>query len=63
MQNRLLADIGIELAKKPFEWTWWWGVKWGDFINMDPPLTVDNPLWNREESNLKKCPAIWIISG
>jgi hypothetical protein len=55
MQNRLLADIGIELAKKPFEWmSWWSGLKWGDFIWMDPPLTIDNPLWSREESSLKK---------
>jgi hypothetical protein len=54
MQNSLLANIGNELAKKPFEWmSWWWGLRWGDFISVDPPLTVDNPLWNREESNLK----------
>lgn len=55
MQNRLLADIGIELAKKPFEWmSWWWKLRWRDFIWMDPPLTIDNPLWNREESSLKR---------
>lgn len=55
MQNRLLANIGNELAKKPFEWvSWRWGPKWIAFISVDPPLTVDNPLWNREESNLKR---------
>lgn len=54
MQNRLLADIGNGLAKKPFEKvSWWWRLSWGNFINIYPSLTVDNPLWNREESNLK----------
>lgn len=54
MQNWLLEDIGNDLAKKPFErMSWWWGPKWVDFINADLPLTVDNPLWLREEISLK----------
>jgi hypothetical protein len=55
MQNRLLEAIGNGLAKKPFEWVswWWWGPKWVAFISVDPPVTVNNPLWRREENNLK----------
>lgn len=54
MLNRLLADIGNGLAKKPFERIfWWWGPRWVDFISVDQPLTVENPLWQRDESSLK----------
>ena len=54
MLNRLLADIGNGLAKKPFERiSWWWGPRWVDFISVDQPLTVDNPLWQRDKSSLK----------
>lgn len=55
MLNRLLADIGNELAKMPFERVfWWWGPKWLDFISVDSPLTFDNPLWQRDKKSLRK---------
>lgn len=54
MLNRLLADIGNGLSKKPFERiSWWWGPRWVDFISVDQTLTVDNPLWQRNKSSLK----------
>ncbi len=55
MPNWLLDDIGYDLAKKPFERvSWWWVVKWNTFISIDDsPLTVDNPLWLREENSLE----------
>lgn len=53
MRNSLLEEIGNGLARKPFERvSSRWGPKWGVFISAYPPLTVDNPLWRREESSL-----------
>ena len=54
MQNRLLVTIGNGLTKKAFERIFWWGPRWSDFISIDPPLTVSDPLWNRDEKSLKK---------
>lgn len=53
MQNRLLVDIGNGLTKKAFEKIFWWGPRWLDLISIDPPLSVNNPLWYRDEKNLK----------
>lgn len=54
MDNWLLEDIGNELAKKPFERVFWWReTKWNVFISIDSPLTIDKPLWLREENNLR----------
>lgn len=53
MYSWFLDDIGNELAKKPFEHvSWWWGPKWSSFINIDSPLSIDKPLWSREENSL-----------
>ena len=53
MQNSLLVDIGKGLAKKPFERMFWcWGPRWSDFIRVDPPLTEDTPLWQRDQNSL-----------
>lgn len=50
----LIEDIGQRLSRKPFEWmSWWWGLKWGAFINIYPRLTETNPLWQREETSLE----------
>ncbi len=50
----LIEGIGKQLTHKPFEWmSWWWGVKWGAFIDIHPPLSKENPLWQREDSNLE----------
>lgn len=54
MRSMLIEDIGQQLAHKPVEWmSWWWGVKWGTFINIDPPLSKEHPLWQREDNNLE----------
>jgi len=30
-----IEDLGRQLAYKPFEWmSWWWGIKWGGFIEL-----------------------------
>lgn len=50
----LIEDLGRQLACKPFEWmSWWWGVKWGGFIEISPQLSKDNPLWLREQEDLE----------
>lgn len=50
----LIEDLGRQLACKPFEWmSWWWGVKWGGFIQISPQLSKDNPLWLREQEDLE----------
>ena len=50
----LIEDIGRQLASKPFEWMSWWGdVKWGDFIEISPPLSKENPLWQRYSVELE----------
>jgi hypothetical protein len=56
MLTMLLESMGHRLAKKPFEWmSWWWSVRWGDFISIDPQLTKENPLWSleRDDNSLK----------
>ncbi len=54
MQNRLLVDIGNGLTKKAFEKIFWWGPRWLDLISIDPPLSIDKPLWYRDEKTLKQ---------
>lgn len=54
MQNKLLVDIGNGLTKRAFKKIFWLGPKWLDFISIDPPLSVNNPLWYRDENNLRK---------
>ncbi len=54
MQNKLLVNIGNGLTKKTFERAFWWRPRWLDLISIDPPLSVNNPLWYRDEKNLKK---------
>jgi hypothetical protein len=50
----LIEDLGRQLACKPFEWmSWWWGVKWGGFIEIFPQLSKENPLWLREQEDLE----------
>ena len=50
----LIADIGLRLSYKPFEWmSWWWRIKWGDFIEVSPQISVRYSLWKREDSHLK----------
>ena len=54
MLRMLIEDIGKQLAHKPFKWmSWWWGVKWGSFIEIYPQLSKENPLWQREDSYLE----------
>ncbi len=50
----LIEDIGQQLSHKPFKWmSWWWGIRWGDFIEISPQLSKENPLWQREDSHLE----------
>ncbi len=54
MLTMLLQDIGQRLSHKPFKWmSWWWGLRWGAFIEIHPPLTQETPLWNRDDTSLK----------
>jgi hypothetical protein len=49
-----IKDMGQQLAYKPFAWmSWWWGIKWGGFIEVSPQLSKENPLWQREEAELE----------
>ncbi|MFZ0219630.1 MAG: hypothetical protein WAL30_05425 [Candidatus Aquirickettsiella sp.] len=49
-----IEDLGRQLAYKPFEWmSWWWGIKWGGFIEISPQLSKENPLWQREQADLE----------
>ncbi|HEY2566279.1 MAG TPA: hypothetical protein VGH95_01025 [Candidatus Aquirickettsiella sp.] len=49
-----IEDMGQQLAYKPFAWmSWWWGIKWGDFIEISPQLSKENPLWQREKADLE----------
>jgi len=49
-----IENMGQQLAYKPFAWmSWWWGIKWGGFIEISPPLSKENPLWQREKAYLK----------
>jgi hypothetical protein len=49
-----IRDMGQQLAYKPFEWmSWWWGIKWGGFIEISPQLSKENPLWQREKADLE----------
>lgn len=55
MQNRLWKDLTDRIAKEPFEGMYWgWGPKWVTFIQIDSPLTIDQPLWTHKESSLDK---------
>lgn len=50
----LIEDLGRQLTSKPFEWmSWWWGIKWGGFIEISPQLSKENPLWQREQTDLE----------
>lgn len=50
----IIEDLGRQLANKPFEWmSWWWGIKWGVFIEIFPQLSKENPLWLREPAELE----------
>jgi hypothetical protein len=54
MLTMLFQDIGQRLSKQPFSWmSWWWGLRWGAFISIHPPLTEKTPLWSRDDSSLK----------
>ena len=49
-----IENMGQQLAYKPFAWmSGWWGIKWGGFIEISPPLSKENPLWQREKAYLK----------
>ncbi len=49
-----IEDMGQQLAYKPFAWmSWWWGIKWGGFIEISPQLSKENPLWQREKADLE----------
>lgn len=50
----IIEDLGRQLANKPFEWmSWWWGIKWGVFIEIFLQLSRENPLWLREQAELE----------
>ena len=54
MLNRLITNIGLRLSRKPLEWmSWWRGIKWGDFIEISPPLNEEYSLWQCDESQLE----------
>ena len=53
MLAMLLETIGQRLSHKPFESAfWWWSLRWGSFIRIDPELSEENPLWSRDDRSL-----------